>query len=196
MTRKQIDLVQIRKMASKKEKENWRFRQFLKGSEGLDIDRCVAAITERVWAGIDCTTCANCCRELQPTFSEEDISRVARRLGMDRQQFINTYLQKTQNGESNPWETRTTPCPFLKGNLCSVYEDRPGDCSDYPHLYKSDFTGIHHNAKRNRGAPESRDSSTASSLGSGRPAPVRDAAVRPGSRRSSRHITGMCGSGS
>ena len=139
MTPKQIDLVQIRKMASKKEKENWRFRQFLKGSEGLDIDRRVAEITERVWAGIDCTTCANCCRELQPTFSEEDISRVARRLGMDRQQFINTYLQKTQKGESNPWETRTTPCPFLKGNLCSIYEDRPGDCSDYPHLYKADF---------------------------------------------------------
>ena len=37
MTPKQIDLVQIRKMASKKEKENWRFRQFLKGSEGLGL---------------------------------------------------------------------------------------------------------------------------------------------------------------
>jgi Fe-S-cluster containining protein len=27
----------------------------------------------------------------------------------------------------------------LEGNLCSIYEDRPGDCSDYPHLYKPDF---------------------------------------------------------
>jgi uncharacterized protein len=118
MTPKQIDLVQIRKMAANKEKENWRFRQFLKGSEDdLGIDRLVAEITERVWAGIDCTTCANCCRELQPTFSAEDVSRVARRLGMDRQQFINMYLQETEHGESNRWNTRTTPCPFLKGNL-------------------------------------------------------------------------------
>jgi Fe-S-cluster containining protein len=140
MTPKQIDLVQIRKMAAKKEKENWRFRQFLKGSEDdLGIDRLVAEITERVWAGIDCTTCANCCRELQPTFSAEDVSRVARRLGMDRQQFINMYLQETEHGESNRWNTRTTPCPFLKGNLCSIYEDRPGDCIDYPHLYKPGF---------------------------------------------------------
>jgi hypothetical protein len=142
MTPKQIDLVQIRELATKKEKENWRFREFLKGSEDLgcdDIDRRVAEITLHVWAGIDCTTCANCCRELQPTFSEEDVSRVSRRLGMDRQQFINTYLQKTEPGESNPWETRTTPCPFLKDNLCSIYEDRPVDCSDYPHLYKPNF---------------------------------------------------------
>jgi len=139
MTPKKIDLVQIREMAAKKEKDNWRLRQFLKGSEDLDIDRRVAEITERVWAGIDCTTCANCCRELQPTFSEEDVSRVARRLGMDRHQFINTYLQKTEHGESQPWETRTTPCPLLKGNLCSIYEDRPGDCSDYPHLFKPGF---------------------------------------------------------
>ena len=138
---KQIDLVQIRAMAAKKEKENLRFRQFLKQSDlGSDnIDRRVCEITERVWAGIDCTTCANCCREMKPTFSEEDISRVGRRLGMDRQQFINTYLQKTEPSESKPWETRLTPCPFLKGNLCSIYEDRPGDCSDYPHLYKPGF---------------------------------------------------------
>ena len=136
----QIDFVQIRTMAAKKEQENLRFRQFLKGSEDdLDIDRRVAEITERVWAGIDCTTCANCCREMKPTFSEEDVSRVAGRLGMDLQQFINTYLQKTEPGESKPWETRITPCPFLKGNLCSIYEDRPGDCRDYPHLYWPDF---------------------------------------------------------
>jgi len=31
------------------------------------------------------------------------------------------------------------PCPLLKGNLCSIYEDRPGDCSDYPHLFKPGF---------------------------------------------------------
>jgi Fe-S-cluster containining protein len=138
---KPTDLVHIRKMAAKKENENWRFRQFLKESdpEPDDIDGRVSEITERVWAGIDCTTCANCCRELQPTFSEDDVNRVARRFGMDRQQFINTYLQTTEHGESNPWETRITPCPFLKGNLCSIYEDRPGDCSDYPHLYKPDF---------------------------------------------------------
>ena len=47
---KQIDLVQIRELAAEKEKENWRFRQFLKGSDldSDDIDRRVAEITEHV----------------------------------------------------------------------------------------------------------------------------------------------------
>ena len=38
-----------------------------------------------------------------------------------------------------PWQTRSTPCPFLKDNLCSIYEDRPAECSGYPYLYKPDF---------------------------------------------------------
>jgi uncharacterized protein len=36
-------------------------------------------------------------------------------------------------------DARTTPCPFLKDNRCSVYEDRPADCSGYPYLYAPDF---------------------------------------------------------
>ena len=60
-----FDLVQIRTAARKKEDENWRFRAFLKDECDLDseeIDSRVFEITRRVWAGIDCTECANCCR--------------------------------------------------------------------------------------------------------------------------------------
>ncbi|HEY2172027.1 MAG TPA: hypothetical protein VGJ30_20560 [Candidatus Angelobacter sp.] len=49
------------------------------------------------------------------------------------------YLKRSEPGDDNPWTTCTTPCPFLKDNLCSVYEDRPADCSGYPYLYKPDF---------------------------------------------------------
>ena len=134
------DLVQIRTLAEKKEDENWRFRRFLKEKSDLDeVDRHVFAITQRVWAGIDCTKCANCCREVQPTFSEEEVDRLARRLSMTREHFIEAYLERSEPDCDNPWTTRTTPCPFLKDNLCSVYEDRPADCSGYPYLYKPDF---------------------------------------------------------
>jgi uncharacterized protein len=128
------DLVQIRTLAESKADENSRFRLFLKTRCKLDpdeIDQRVFETTRRVWAGIDCTTCANCCRELTPTFSEEEVDRVARRLGTERQQFIETYLERTEAHSDNPWQTRTIPCPFLKDNLCSIYEDRPGDCSGY-----------------------------------------------------------------
>jgi hypothetical protein len=136
------DLVQIRALAEEKEDENWRFRHFLKHRCSLnpsDVDTLVKEKTGSVWAGIDCTTCANCCREVKPSFSEKEVNRLAKRLGMAPQQFIDTYLERTESGGGNPWQTRTKPCPFLKENRCSVYEDRPADCSGYPYLYESDF---------------------------------------------------------
>jgi len=137
-----FELVQIRTQAEKKANENDRFRQFLKGRcklETEEIDNRVFAATRRVWAGIDCTKCANCCREMHPTFSEEEVDRLASRLLITREQFIEAYLQRSEPGDDNPWTTRTTPCPFLKDNLCSVYEDRPADCSGYPYLYEPEF---------------------------------------------------------
>ncbi len=137
-----FDLVQIRLQAEKKEDENDRFRLFLKTKCRLkpeEIDERVFAATRRVWAGIDCTQCANCCREVRPSFSEEEIIRLARHLDMTRQQFIDAYLQHSEPHDDKPWTTRTKPCPFLKDNRCSVYDDRPADCSGYPYLYKPEF---------------------------------------------------------
>ena len=136
------DLVQIRALAEEKEDENWRFRLFLKGASSRelgDLDRQVTETTERVWAGIDCTACANCCRQVSPTLNEEEVGRLARRLGMEQKQFIDTFLKRTDPLEDKPWEMRSRPCPFLRENRCTVYEDRPGDCSGYPYLYKPRF---------------------------------------------------------
>lgn len=88
---------------------------------------------------VKCKTCANCCRELQPSFSEAEVDRLARRLAMDREQVIEKYLERTDDLSVNPWQTRTKPCPFLKDNLCTVYDDRPADCSGYPYLDRPDF---------------------------------------------------------
>lgn len=137
-----VDLVQIRALAQKKEDENWKFRRFVKFECDLDpdeMDKEVFETTKHVWAGIDCTACANCCREVRPTFSEEEVNRLALRLGMPPLKFIDAYLDPNGD-EDNPWQTRTTPCPFLKDNRCSVYEDRPADCKGYPYLYEPEFS--------------------------------------------------------
>lgn len=136
-----VDLVQIRALAEQKQDESWRFRQFVKFECKLDpdeMDRQVSETTKRVWAGIDCTTCANCCREVKPTFRKEEVNRLAERLGMTPERFVDAYLERNEE-EGNPWQTRTTPCPFLKDNRCSVYEDRPADCKGYPYQYGPDF---------------------------------------------------------
>lgn len=137
-----VDLVQIRALAERKKEENWRFRQFVKFECELDekrIDRQVWETTKRIWAGIDCTTCANCCRKVRPTFSDKEASRLAERLGMPQEEFARAYLKRHEEGD-NPWQTRTSPCPFLKDNRCSVYEDRPADCRGYPYLYEPEFS--------------------------------------------------------
>lgn len=137
-----VDPVQIRTLAQQKEDENWRFRHFVKFECELDekeMDRQARETTKRVWSDIDCTACANCCREVKPTFSEEEVNRLAARLGTTPLQFIDTYLEPNE-GDDNPWQTRTSPCPFLKDNRCSVYEDRPDDCKGYPYLYESGFS--------------------------------------------------------
>ena len=137
-----FDLVQIRELAQEKADENWRLREFLKSQCDLEpdeIDRRVFDTTRRVWAGIDCTSCANCCRQVKPSFSEDEVTRLARRFGMKRRQFIERYLERMEVNTENPWQTRTKPCPFLKDNRCSVYEDRPADCSGYPYLYEPGF---------------------------------------------------------
>lgn len=137
-----FDLIQLRALAQEKEDENWRFRQFLKGRcelEPEEIDQRVVAATERVWAGIDCTNCANCCRKVRPTFSEEEARRLAQRLELAPQPFIEAYLERTEPGDENPWQTRTAPCPFLNDNRCSVYEARPANCQGYPYLYEPKF---------------------------------------------------------
>lgn len=137
-----VDLVQIRALAEKKEDENWEFRNFVKFECDLDadeMDKQVWETTRRVWAGIDCMACANCCREVRPTFNEEEVSRLAARLGMAQEEFAGTYLERIEEGD-NPWQTRVTPCPFLKDSLCSVYEYRPSDCKGYPYLYEPEFS--------------------------------------------------------
>src|SRR5256885_16560752 len=99
-----FDLVQIRRKAEEKDDENNRFRLFLKSKCHLkpeEIDERVFAATRRVWAGIDCTECANCCKKVKPGFSEEEVDRLARRLAMPRQRFIETYLELSEPYSAN-----------------------------------------------------------------------------------------------
>jgi Fe-S-cluster containining protein len=138
-----IDPIKLPVLAQAKEDEDLRFRVYLKSQDRMkeeQVDELVFELTKQVWAGIDCTQCANCCKTVRPTLSDEDVDRLVRRLGTAREEFIRHYLEPTEPGDDNPWQTNSTPCPFLKDNLCSVYEDRPTECRKYPYLYEPDFT--------------------------------------------------------
>lgn len=94
-------------------------------------DQLIARIHDEVFAGINCLTCANCCKSYPPLLEGPDIRRIAGHLRLSEAAFMSQYLLMDEDGD---WVFYTTPCPFLQSdNACSIYEHRPKACREYPH---------------------------------------------------------------
>ncbi len=110
------------------------------------LDGKIAGLEKEVWAETDCLQCANCCKTMTPTFTNQDMKRISAYLGMSVEAFQKKWLRRERGGERD-WLNKTEPCQFLnlKDNKCSIYEVRPADCSGFPHLSKKfkDFVHIH-----------------------------------------------------
>lgn len=133
------DLDYIREAAKRKEKENSRFRTFLKARRATaETDSLVRQIAEEVSGQIDCMACANCCKKLMPAFTETEIDSLATHLDMNREAFVHTFLQFS--AEEQTHFSLHSPCAFLKDNHCTIYALRPQSCRDYPNLHKPDFS--------------------------------------------------------
>ena len=86
---------------------------------------------EKAFQKIDCLSCANCCKTTSPIFRDVDIKRLAKHFRVKPAQFIDEHLQID---EDEDYVLKSSPCPFLlDDNKCSVYEDRPLACREYPH---------------------------------------------------------------
>ncbi len=126
-----IDLERHRQLAAKRMNENSALLKNLKKKKPKDLDDQFHALHQEVFEEIDCLNCANCCKTTSPIFYQKDIERVAKRLRLKPQEFIDTYLHID---EDKDYVLNTAPCPFLdQENYCMVYEDRPTACREYPH---------------------------------------------------------------
>ena len=132
------DIPTIERLAQEADEENWDFRQFIKSSTwGEDgFDGAMHAVAAEVTRQIDCTACAHCCRTMLIAVSHTDIERLSKRLGITPGEFQVKYVSASEHGEMI---LADQPCPFLEGNLCSVYEDRPDDCRSFPNLHHEDM---------------------------------------------------------
>lgn len=103
-----------------------------------DIDEIIAVEDKKVWEETDCLACANCCKQMTPTYTNEDIKRIATHLRMSVKDFKSKWLYKEP--DKNDWVNKSTPCQFLgTDNKCSIYEVRPLDCAEFPHHFKKPF---------------------------------------------------------
>lgn len=104
------------------------------------LDEQFHTLHEEAFRKIDCLACANCCKTTSPIFRDVDIKRLSKRLRMAESKFIDTYLRVD---EDQDYVLRTAPCPFLgSDNYCSVYEDRPLACREYPHTDRKNMYQI------------------------------------------------------
>lgn len=140
------DLQLIKKLATEREDENWRFRTFLKGYDTETLDATIHRLYTEIASQIDCQACGNCCRIMRPMLKQPDIFRLASHLSISQDEFREQYLFKDEDGDLT---FRETPCPYLSDNSCSVYQNRPNDCRSYPHLHKKEIVfrlmGVVHN---------------------------------------------------
>jgi Fe-S-cluster containining protein len=132
-----MDLKSFRARASKKKGRLTAFLQKLDKIVPDDMPTLVAEVDATVWRDIDCTTCANCCKTMTPTFTPKDVKRIAAHLNMTPKAFKDKWLYKEE--DSGDWVNVTQPCQFLINDMCSIYEVRPVDCAEFPHHNKKPF---------------------------------------------------------
>jgi uncharacterized protein len=103
---------------------------------------------ELAWADTNCLDCANCCKTMSPTYTQKDISRISKHLGITRRAMKEKWLYKDRTGD---WLNRKQPCQFLdlKTNLCGIYEVRPRDCAGFPHHSTKKLVEYAHMYKQN-----------------------------------------------
>lgn len=121
------------------------YKKNKKHLEKLDI--FVHQLHEEVSGRINCLECANCCRTLGPAIYDKDIERIAKALRIKPSEVVAQYLRMDEDGD---YVFKSMPCPFLMSdNYCSIYENRPKACREYPHTDRKKFVQIYKLTVRN-----------------------------------------------
>ena len=120
--------------------DNRKLIQKLKKSNNREVDTLFHTEHLKAFKKIDCLSCANCCKTTSPIFRDVDVKRISKRLRMPIGKFIETYLRMD---EEKDYVLKTSPCAFLDDdNTCSIYEDRPLACREYPHTDRKNMYQI------------------------------------------------------
>lgn len=121
-------------------KSNKKLVQKLKKLPDKKVDQYFHQQHQDVFNEIDCLACANCCKTTSPIFRDIDIRRLAKRLRIKPVDFIEKYLHLDHEKD---YVLQQSPCAFLQeDNKCSVYEDRPLACREYPHTNRKKMKQI------------------------------------------------------
>lgn len=124
-----------RKNQGREARSRWLRVKQKRRDHGLAKD--AQAAHDRVFARVDCLECAHCCRNLPALLTHADIDRISRHLQIRPGDFVEKFTAMDEDGDRI---LRGTPCPFLgNDNHCSIYDQRPRSCRQYPHTGNNQF---------------------------------------------------------
>ena len=123
----------VKFMAKKKEKENIRFRTYLKiHADEKELDEQFLRLHNELFEGYDCNRCRNCCKMFYGSIPEGDVQKDAEYLEISKEQFLDFFLQK--NKSNGQYLTKHQPCDFLQENgECRLGDCKPENCKRYPY---------------------------------------------------------------
>ncbi|MGZ3899633.1 MAG: YkgJ family cysteine cluster protein [Bacteroidia bacterium] len=135
-----MDLNEFNKKSKNLKKENESFYRRLKLKSPKNIDDLFHNAHDEAFEKIDCLKCANCCKTTSPIFYQRDIERAAKACRIKPGEFIDKYLRID---EDKDYVLKQSPCTFLDAdNYCTIYEDRPNACREYPHTNRKKMQQI------------------------------------------------------
>jgi Fe-S-cluster containining protein len=127
------DLAEVFRLGTAKVHENLAFCRHL--HDRHVPDKPFQILANEVQQQVDCTECANCCRNSEVTVSKAEIDRIASYLDVSPETVIRLYTAAESEGsERRVLASFSDACVFLDGNLCMIYEARPKTCRDFPHV--------------------------------------------------------------
>jgi len=126
-----MNITVYNKEAEKQKNANRLFFNKLKRKTPKNLDALFHQVHDEVFEKTDCLKCANCCKTTSPIFYQKDIERAAQAVKLKPGEFIQRFLFMDEEGD---FVLQKAPCSFLDShNYCTIYNDRPAACREYPH---------------------------------------------------------------
>ncbi|MCZ2150587.1 MAG: YkgJ family cysteine cluster protein [Bryobacterales bacterium] len=126
-------LAEVRRLAESKAEENRDFRRRLAAHHYPEEPFHILAA--EIQSEMDCTQCANCCRQMVVSASDAAVEAIADHLNIPPEEVIRLYTMPDPKAPGNRLLRQADDaCIFLDGNLCMIYEVRPKACRDFPHV--------------------------------------------------------------